>query len=137
MTTKKITVTISDVPVELTLRSAKISDGLWRGELISQAINSKEEKTNRQKINDTILYPTCICCVLEPAWVREMTPEAFMNNVEDRDAPAWMDAAYELNPHWKTIYEAAPDAEKKTGTRLTGSQPSTTKARKRHRTSPA
>jgi hypothetical protein len=132
MATKKITVRIKDEPVELTLRSSKVDDGLWRGELIAQAVQARENETQRRSVAGIVIYPNCVPAVKEPDWVREMSLDDFINDVEEQDANTWMDAAYELNPHWKNIYQAPDEeAEKKILPPSTGSSKST-KARKRH-----
>lgn len=120
MATKVITVRIKDEPFEITLRSSKVEDGLLRGQLITKAVQMPDEEQIK-KIAATVLFPTCICCVAEPKEIRAMSLDAFLADVDEQDMDAWIKAAYELNPHWQTIYQApAADAEKKITTPSAG-----------------
>jgi len=125
---KTITIHIDDQPQEVTLGSAKKSDSIRRGELMFHATTLDVPEAMKQVA--FFLHPTCVCAVREPASLREMSLEDFMNRVDEVDIDLWMAGAYECNPQWKSALEAlaevgSEEAEKKIGTPSDGSSEST------------
>ena len=121
---KQITIHIDDQEQDITIGSAKTADSIRRSDLMITATNlDAPESTKRVAF---FLYPTCVASVREPAFVKEMSLEDFMQRVDEVDIDTWMAAAYECNTHWRTAIEALSkvgneEAEKKTGTFSDGS----------------
>jgi hypothetical protein len=122
MATKIITIHVDDEPVEVTLKSARKDDGLWRAELM---MKSSEQMDRMRQIAAFHLYPTCVAAVKEPASVRDMSFDDFMAKVDEADIDAWVGAAYELNPQWKqsmkALVDMTEDEKKRPGTSVSGS----------------
>ena len=89
MATKIITIHVDDEPVEVTLKSARKDDGLWRAELM---MKSSEQMDRMRQIAAFHLYPTCVAAVKEPASVRDMSFDDFMTKIDEADIDAWVGA---------------------------------------------
>lgn len=123
MTIKIITVHYKGEPLEITVRSARAKDGIYRAELMQKASMLPEDHSG--KYTAFYIHPTCVAAVQEPEWVRTMSIDDF-GEFDEKDINAWLDAVYEQNEHWKNawrILQELTDAqEKKTGASLIGSQ---------------
>jgi hypothetical protein len=118
MATKRITVQINDQPVDLVLKSARVADGVRRSELMAEA--AQGDMTTIRSQHAFFTYPTCVAAVSEPDWVRDMSLDQFLADVDENDMLIWQAAAFEMNPQWvrslKSLGELGEEAEKKTGT---------------------
>ncbi len=123
MTIKKITVHYKGEPLEITLRSARSKDGIFRAELMSKASALPEEDSS--KYTAFYIHPTCVAAVDSPETWRNASIADF-GEVDEQDINLWLDTVYELNPHWKNawriLHELTEAQEKKTGASLIGSQ---------------
>lgn len=123
MPTKTITVHIDDVATEVVLKSARKEDGIWRGELMTQAAVGGVQ--NARSMVAFYLYPTCVAAVKAPLEVRTMSLDDFIAKVDEADMDMWTEEAYGLNPQWKismkVLAELSEEEAKKPGTPLTGS----------------
>lgn len=123
MATKEIVIHIDDEEVKVVLKSAKKADGIWRGQLMSDAIKMEEGKS--ESMVAFYLYPTCMASVKEPEKVRQMSLDDFINKVDEADIDMWLKEAYELNPQWKRgmqdLVEMTEEQSKKLGTPSNGS----------------
>ena len=128
MTTKVIPLHLfgEETETPVTVRTALVGDGLYRGDLINRAFTEFKEHTPDPytKTAAIILYPSCVACVESPKSVREMPLDDFMKLTE-QDVNTWLGAVYELNEHWQPQGYQVPqgeDSEKKTGTASRGSR---------------
>ena len=139
MKKERITVTIDDQAVEVTLRSSTVGDGSYHGQLLYESglikTDESHESFDRKNVG-TYLYPHCIACVENPREVREMSLDAFML-LDEIELDAWAAASDRLNHHWwqaqadyisaamKKVAELSAEAEKKIGIPSDGSPSST------------
>jgi len=127
MATRKLTIHIDDFEIEIVLRSARKEDGIRRAELMMEAV-SKDDKNTKNLLKQVAFYqyPSCVCCVSSPDYIREMSFGDFIK-VDEADIDQWTIDANELNPQWKKTMQAlvvlSDEEEKKTGTLLNGSLP--------------
>jgi hypothetical protein len=119
MTTKVIPLHLfgQETEIPVTLRTALVGDGLYRGDLINRAFTEFKvhEPDPYTRTAAIVLYPSCVACVESPKSVREMPLDDFMKLTE-QDVNAWLGAVYVLNEHWQPqgyIPPAGEDAEKK------------------------
>jgi hypothetical protein len=138
MATKEIFVHLNgpDVePVKIVLRSAKNADGLYRDQLKNIAFDHIGSMTTEQiealpelekadvissRINAVVMWSTCLASVESPDGARHLPLEKFQE-LPDAEATEWRNEAYVLNGHWADqIIQNAAEAEKKSGTPLTG-----------------
>jgi len=87
---------------EITLHSARIEDGLYRGELVGEAVNNfkEDDESNHAKRSVGIMMrPSCLAALAKDDPLRKMNIDDFMV-ISDYDANNWLEAVYELNPHW-------------------------------------
>jgi hypothetical protein len=121
MPTKRLVIHVDDNEVEIVLKTAKKGDGIWRAELMTEAV--KMEQSARSMIA-FYLYPTCIAAVKEPQWVRDMSLDDFIKKVDEPDIDQWNADAYELNQQWKKgmrdLAELGEPDTKKSGTPSSG-----------------
>jgi hypothetical protein len=101
---KTITIHIDFKPQEIIVGSARKVDGIRRLELMVKAA-AKEEASLTDRVA-LFLYPTCICSVREPEDFRDLSLEDFLK-VDEADIDTWMATAYEVNPQWRSAYEAS------------------------------
>ena len=139
MSTKVITIHVDDEEVQVTLKSAKKDDGLWRAELMSQAAVKNKDKTDQRALEEFYTHPTCVAAVKDPDWVRNMPFDDFMSTVDEADIITWTIEAYELNPQWKAGMvrraQLGEEEEKKIGTPSNGSPKPTGRRTRRTATS--
>jgi len=123
MATEKIILHIDGSPVEVTLRSARKTDGLRRAGLMIEATKQEGDELDKQVA--FYQYPTCVSSVESPAEVRELSFGDFLARVDEEDIENWMNVAYKLNPQWvksmNMLRGLTDEDEKKTGTLSTGS----------------
>jgi hypothetical protein len=119
-TQKRLTIHLNGEPLEITLRTSTVEDGLARGEMIALQAKALEHESQIRKIAGTVLMPVCLCSVEHPRSLRTMGLEEFLL-LDEQDMDAWLKLAYELNPHWLFKVEPPADAEKKTGAGSNGS----------------
>ena len=119
MTTKEIVIHVNNnmTSLTVTLRTALVGDGLYRGDLINRAFTEfkAHEPDPYTKTAAIVLYPSCVACVESPKSVREMPLDDFMKLTE-QDVNTWLGAVYVLNEHWSPqgyLPPAGEDAEKK------------------------
>ena len=140
MKTKVIKIHLSgdmDGPeTELALHSARIADGLYRSELIGEALNSfkeGDESVQDKRTVGIVMRPSCLASLDKEDPLRKMSIDDFMN-LSDQDANDWLFAVYEINPHWNPnrpkLEELSEEDRKKkkieSGTSRTGSGKHTT-----------
>lgn len=122
MANKKIIIHYNDQKVTVTLKSAKKLDGIRRATLMTDAI--KMDQNDPLALTAFYLYPTCVCSVEEPAWLKDISLQDFAEKVDEVDIDTWIAGAYEINPHWKAGMQAlakmGEEDEKKPGTPSTG-----------------
>jgi len=144
-----ISVTINDEPVEITLRPANIGDASYHAELLNAGdaivLDGSHDTFGRKNVG-TYLYPHCVACVESPISVREMTLADFMQ-LDEQELDGWAAKTQELNNHWwasqakqvmasmAQVVEMSEQAQKKTGTPLSGSPQSTTTNKRRTKAS--
>ena len=123
MATKIITIHVDDEPVEVTLKTARKDDGIWRAELMAKA--ATEGANDARSMAAFYLYPTCVAAVKSPESIRNILLGDFMSRIDEADLDMWVSEAYELNPQWKAsmkvLAEMSKEEEKKIGQPLTGS----------------
>ena len=134
MTTKEIDIHLKEDGelVHLNLHSAHIEDGLYRGQLIGEAVHMKENgnaRENAKRSAGIMMRPSCLASLREDDPLRNMSLDEFFE-IPDYDMNIWLDAVYEINPHWNPngYRMAVEEIEKKIGKLLTGS-PKRTRAR--------
>jgi|ERR1700690_1557864 len=121
---------------EITLHQARISDGIYRTELIGEALEGFKEgdkNTHDERRIGIVMRPSCLAALDKNDPLRHMGIYEFMK-LSDQDANDWTFAAYELNPHWNPnrpkLEELNEEERKKklteSGTLKTGSEPPTT-----------
>lgn len=127
MATKTITINYGKKLVEVTLRSAKLRDGMRRTEMM-MAIKDLADDDPKKPIA-FYTYPTCLAAVDSPEEMRSISLDDFIDHVDEADVAKWVQAAYDLNPQWKEGMKllremgekALKEAEKKTSTPSNGS----------------
>ena len=110
MKTKTITIHLTDneddIETVLNLHSARIEDGLFRGSLIGEALNSfkeGDEANDAKRSAGIMMRPSCLAGLDKDDPLRKMSMDDFML-IPDYDANVWLKAIYELNPHWSPNY---------------------------------
>lgn len=69
-----------------------------------------------------VFYPAMVACVVEHKGFDPWPPTIDdVMNLPDQFAGEWMDAAWELNPHWKPRIPEPDEAEKKSSSTLDSS----------------
>ena len=110
-------------PCPVVLKSARKEDGIRRAEMMLEA--TKLDVEEYRKRIAFYQYPTCVCSVLDPVALKNMSLEDFISVVEEADIDEWEVLAYDLNPQWKKgmrlLATLSAEEEKKTGTSSNGS----------------
>ena len=118
--------------VHLVLHSPKIEDGLYRGELIGEAVDMKENGNaheNAKRSAGIMMRPSCLASLSEDDPLRFMPLDEFFE-IPDYDVNIWLNEVYIVSPHWNPsgLRIAAAEVEKKIGMLSNGS-PRHTRAR--------
>ncbi len=132
MATKSITIHVDEEEVTLLLKSASKAEGIRRAEMMAHSRDGDmADRSESEKQVAFYLYPTCICCVREPANYRDLPFDEFLK-VDEQDMDAWVQAAYDVNPQWarawKMMAQMSETDEKKVGTPSDGSSEPTSPA---------
>jgi len=109
---KTLTYADEEFQIELEIHPATILDGLNKNALVGQALQAAEPDQHRQTAH-IVLYPVAMGATVQKRLVingiqQEMSFEIFLK-LPEKFIMTWLEAAYEVNPHWAPVPVESPD----------------------------